>query len=990
MHSKHIRYVSLFVLAALLAVGAFAQTTETGAITGRVAQGDTPLPGVTVEVRSPNLQGVRSAVTDSNGAFRFTLLPPGQYTLTANLAGFNPVTERGITVGLNRTVTMEVALSPQASEQITVTAAAPVVDITSAATGANVTAETMQALPIARNFTAAAQVAPGTSRDATGTTFYGSTGAENQYIIDGLNTTEVAYGREGKRLNFDFIQEVEVMTGGLPAEYGRMTGGAINAITKSGSNEFHGDVFGYTTGGGLNADDTTDSDRPATTTTITEVDKQFDYGVNFGGYILRDRLWFFGAYDRVSDTINSVRVNTALVTPDGYTVPVGGVLTTDIDRDLYAAKLSLALTSSHLINVSVLGDPSESSGAQFSISGPPSTFMGTNEFGGNDVVARYSGVFGSNWNVNATAGRHEEKNILSGEGASIPRTIRLDVVPNQNLGGFGFFQNQEFKRDVIKADISAFFGSHQFKFGADREDLLAENNRFFSGGDRVRQRCSVTLLPADAQGIRRCPAGAALFYVHEVAVDDTAPGFDRTNPATAVVVNPLIAAPETENTSFYVQDSWKALSNLTLNLGVRWEQQQIKGRLGEVAIDLDDMIAPRVGVIWDPANNGRSKLYVNYGRFFESIPMDINLRTFGGEVSLQVANFNPTPGALTPDPAAPAIASGGRRFTFLGQHVTPVDPDLDGQYIDEYLLGYDYEIAPNLAVGVKGTYRDLGQVIEDFLQDPATGEYLIGNPAVGLGKQSGFLSGEFVDIPKAKREYTGVELHATKRFSNNYQFFASYLWSRLEGNYDGTFQASTGQLDPNINSAYDYADFAVNNEGLLSNDRTHQLKFHGSYTFSDGFAKGLDLGIATQYSSGTPLTAFGYEHAGYRNYEYYLTERGSLGRGPANYEADVHVGYPIELGVGRLNLLVDVFNIMNRQAATAVDTRYNLSSDPVCSGIPANICNGFGGIANIPGTFSPAGTLSNARATATNPDFLTAGTAFTNPRSIRVGARFSW
>jgi hypothetical protein len=248
-----------------------------------------------------------------------------------------------------------------------------------------------------------------------------------------------------------------------------------------------------------------------------------------------------------------------------------------------------------------------------------------------------------------------------------------------------------------------------------------------------------------------------------------------------------------------------------------------------------------------------------------------------------------------------------------------------------------------------------------------------------------------VPVPKPTRRYKGVELHATKRFSNNYQFFTSYVWSRITGNYDGTFQASTGQLDPNINSAYDYADFEVNNSGggLLSNDRTHMLKFYGSYTVPNGVVHGLELGLATHWYSGTPLTAQGYAQS-YRNWEYYLTPRGALGRGPSDYEADVHVGYPVPVGGGHFTVLLNVFNILNRQAKTALDQRYNLSSDPACSGIPDALCNGDGGILNAPGGVQPSGVIANPKATATNPTFLTAGTNFTGQRSIRLGVRFSY
>ncbi len=311
-----------------------------------------------------------------------------------------------------------------------------------------------------------------------------------------------------------------------------------------------------------------------------------------------------------------------------------------------------------------------------------------------------------------------------------------------------------------------------------------------------------------------------------------------------------------------------------------------------------------------------------------------------------------------------------------------------------------------MMVGVKGTYRNLGRVIEDMLT-LASGDYFIANPGTGVGTGAGFLNGDFAPATKAKRQYKGVEIHAEKRFSNNYQFFTSYVWSKLQGNYDGTFQNSTGQLDPNINSAYDYADFALNNSGPLSNDRTHVVKFYGSYTIASGMAKGLDLGGSMHWESGLPLNAQGYEFAGYRNYEYYLTQRGSLGRGPSDYEADLHAGFPIAFGGGsRLTLVADVFNVFNRQSITKLDNRMDLATDSGCAvftkaglvcGFDANGVllanssgNGFGGWNNIAGTTNPRGSFTNARAAATNPSFLTTGLSFTGTRSIRLGARWSF
>src|SRR5437867_2714227 len=901
MFVRKFQIALLLVLSLLLAVSAFAQTSETGAIVGKVTQNGTGLPGVTIEVRSPALQGVRTDVTDAQGNFRFSLLPPGDYSMNASLSGFNTVKQSNIRVGLGRVVTLDVTMAAAVSETITVTGAAPVVDVTSAASGANITAQTMQTLPIARNFVAAAQVAPG-------------------------------------------------------------TGGSLYSNPK-----YQGDL-------------------PRTSTTVGDISQQYDFGANLGGYILKDRLWFFGAYDRVKETDQSIRIRTPLVVP-GFTVPVGGSVPTSLTRDLYAGKVSFAITANHQFNASVLGDPSKSVGAQAAIAGPPSTFEGTNKTGGNDFVGRYSGVFGTRWNVNALLGKHKEKSILTGEGTATARLSDRTQVPNVQSGGILGFSNSNYYRDVAKADISAFFGNHTFKFGGDQEKLKSKIDRFISGGDWIRKQCRVSLVN------NSCPADK-VYYIHETYLNDQAPGFKRSDPSTfaAAIAYPLTVEPKTENTSWYAQDSWKMMSNLTLNAGIRWEQQKVGDRFGVWTINLKNNWAPRLGAIWDPSNNGRSKAYVNYGRFYESMPMDINIRSFGGELFLDVNNLSPTPRNLTPDPAAPSYSATKAPYRILGNFVTPVDLNLKAQYVDEYLLGYDYELAPNLAVGIKGTYRNLGRVIEDMLIDPESGEYLIANPGQGVGSTTGYLeTGEKVPAPKPTRKYKGFELHATKRFSNNYQFFTSYVWSRLTGNYDGTFQASTGQLDPNINSAYDYADFEVNNSGggRLSNDRTHQLKFYGSYTVASGPVKNLELGIATHYYSGTPLTAQGYAGS-YRNYEYYLTPRGALGRGPADYEADPHFGYPLPVVGSRLHILLDVCNVLNRQAKTTLDQRYNLSSDPLCSGIPDALCNGDGGLTNKPGTTDALGQLANPKATATNPDFLKAGTTFTGQRSIRLGARFSF
>jgi outer membrane receptor protein involved in Fe transport len=973
MSFRKIPILSFAAVLLLMVTSLMAQSTTSGAIEGKVTdRSGSALPGVTMEVRSPEMQGTQTDVSDVNGKFRFGLLPPGTYALTATLTGYSTVRQTNLQVGLGKTLSLDVTLSQAVSETITVTGAAPVVDVTSITTGANITSQDMSKLPLGRNYINAAKIAPGTNADATGVTVYGSTGAENQYIIDGLNTTDVQYGTQGKFLNFDFIQEVEVKTGGLPAEYGRMTGGTINAITKSGGNEYKGDAFVFTSPRSFHADNKTFTTRSASTTSVNEERDQVDGGLDVGGFFVKDRLWFFGAYDHLSRGELNTRVNKDLNIAPGfgfpaYFLPIGAEVTGKTRRDLYAGKLTFRVSQGQTLNLSVFGDPSKTSGPLFAISGPPSTYEGDLKGGGTDYNGRYNAIIATNYLLDVEAGRHHQEQKYSGGGAAIPRFYDATQTPNVVNGGFAFFENEVFNRNVGKIDLARYFTKHDVKIGGDYEDLKATHDAFEAGaGLRVYKF------------IRK----GVVYYRHRYYVNDLAPGYDRNDPNTWVPAVPLTSKPETKNFSAYAQDAWKVLTNLTLSGGVRWESQEVIGRGGVTAFKLNKNWAPRLGFIWDPENSGRSKLYGNFGRFFEAIPQDINIRSYGGEIICFCYNFSPDPTNIKPDPTAPrkSAALGGPELS---------DPNLKGQHIDEYLIGYEREVAPSLAVGIKGTYRKLGNVIEDMLV-PSTGEYFVANPGSGIGREAGFYDGTTGITPPAKRTYKGVELNARKRFSSGYQFFASYVWSRLEGNYDGTFQVSTGQLDPNINSAFDYADFLVNNHGLLSNDRTHQIKFDGSYEFQNGPAKGLALGLSTHYASGIPLTAFGYSFA-YSNWEYYLTPRGSLGRGPAEYEADINVGYPIQVGQARIRFGLAVFNLFNLQRKTLLDNRYNLSEDEPCAGVPDAICNGDGGLIAKPGDITqPAQQLANPRATATNPTFLKGGFNYTDPRTFRVGAKITF
>jgi hypothetical protein len=329
-------------------------------------------------------------------------------------------------------------------------------------------------------------------------------------------------------------------------------------------------------------------------------------------------------------------------------------------------------------------------------------------------------------------------------------------------------------------------------------------------------------------------------------------------------------------------------------------------------------------------------MYGSYGRFYEEIPMDLVIRSFSYERQPRIVNYSPT--STVPDPKAESDY--GTKSAILGGFTEPSDPNMKNQYLNEYLLGFEHEIVPNIAVGVKGIYRSYGQVIEDFLCAD-DGTYCIGNPGQGIMKEIFTLDySKTYPAPKPKRTFKGVQFDATKRFSDNWQAIASYLYSKLDGNYDGEFAPFTNVgADPNISAAYDYYDFFTNgsdlskitNRGPLSNDRRNQFKVSGLYNTPWS----LSVGLAAYWRSGTPLTRYGYSDA-YGRYEFFLTQRGSEGRTPSNYDADVHLGYPIGLGRARLNVLLDVFNIFNAQRPVLLDQRWGFQESDNASSTPVN------------------------------------------------------
>lgn len=1020
----------LLVATLLLSWGGIALSQTTGTIEGTVA--DTSggvLPGVTVEVTGAALQGTRVMITDSSGRFRVPAVPPGTYTVTATLQGFAKA-EKKATVSLGSTATVPFQLQVATQEKIVVTGEAPLIDTRSAATGTTYSASVISKLPVDRNYASIILSQPGvqidqgeTQGDHLAISIYGTTSAENTYLINGVNTTNVIKGTEGKDINSEFVQEVQVITDGYMAEYGRGTGGVINVITKSGSNEFHGDAFGYYNNFGMKSNQKVDvtpafsqsGDQVVPLAFTNPIEKQTDLsrsegGLDVGGYAVKDRLWFFGAFDRIKD-------NRQFATYDPSTQQLfPGTYPDDRISTKVAGKITANLAEGSTLIGSITTDPSKQSGAGITGNAPnpqsdPGTFLANRYSGGQDYTGQFTQIFGSSGVLSVQYGRHQDR--FSTKPLEITQSLLVDNAPAENpsingapvnTGGwglvFGPISNNQSKRDQYLASYTLYLGNHEVKAGVDYQKDETTGASFYTGSQTIQiHDCLVS-------GVT-CSPNAPLhtFTVNGVSYTDPVYYEHDYFTASASDLTPLSQAPfdvKTPQSSAFLQDSWKILPNLTVNAGVRYDTETLKGGNGSTAIKFNNEWAPRAGFIWDFIGDGSSKLYGSFGRFYYSIPTDLTVRVFTANTSVISFNYDPT--STAQDSTAPhgqLIQVG----SFAGE---PIAPGIKAPYQDEYALGAEKALDPTFSLGMKFTYRSLGRTIEDHCDlDPnAPGNggatCAIANPGSNQPLANGSIpacdnsanptdpnSGNCyanppftipgVAMPPAKRIFRGLEFTARKQFSNQLWAQASYLLSSLRGNYSGAIREADGQTDPGINADYDYGVFLNNGYGYLDLDRRHQIRLDATYTAPFG----LQVGIGAYARSGLPLSKLGLYNSFYPD-NLFLTQRGTEGRTPWDYEANLNLAYNWNVGGGvTVTPQLFIFNLLNRQTPIAYDQDFN----PNGSFVTDSTSPFFGQAGVEPGT-------GNCPSTATapcsdNPSYRKV-TARTDPRFLRVALKISF
>jgi outer membrane receptor protein involved in Fe transport len=1068
MKASHLLIAATLALAGLAST-VRAQSTTTGAIQGTVSDAGTgdQLAGVTVTATSPALQGTQSAITDENGFYKISPLPPGLYQVTFYYLD-NTVQRSNINVGINKTtpVFQKIEQNGVGGEIVHVDAPPPTIDPTSTSQGITIDKNYLRNVPVpGRTFEATLGAAAGSQGDQLGIAFSGSTSLENMYIVDGVNTTGLTVGTAGSPVITDFIEEIEVITGGYNAEFGRATGGVVNVVTKSGTNEFRGSIFGtYKPGLLTYAAETT----PVNAASIDAVGNnayEADLGFNLGGPIKKDKLWFFvGFVPRLDSTditrttkrrtdCRVVDANGKLSGCDPRPMGAGGgnadgipdvdpetgfYITDELDSEV-RKDTSRVFNAIGKINYAL--NP-ENQG-QLSLQALPAHRRAENIFGPaqngftvdslvTDVAAKWTSKFNDNkTEVEGVVGWHRETvrtdplddslankplqvlargNLYTwgrGFGSETGKTLAgcedltandvyrgidnciMDTRPYL-VGGPGSINDDREERRSARLGVTQrikALGSHELKGGIDGEDNISVKSRQYSGGAFLQNFVSnqTVIVTRWVQLLGR---------VGTPSVDNPEPRFDNTcrtpDPNAGGVTGTgtlefvcdylsgvkdapgTIVSGNTLNWGAYLRDSWQIQPNLTLNAGIRYEEQRLRyssglqnkvdpltqEQLGTNAMTLTGNWAPRIGLLYDWTKEGRSKVYGHWGRFYESIPMKINDRSFGAEVQFQQQFSN----------AGQMMQCGGGTDTAIGgpngercldaanmNKTTPGDqligasgvlvmPGIRSQYLDEFIAGFEYELMDDLKIGVSYQNRRLGRVIEDVSTDGAQ-TYIIANPGEDLSSadearlmdrinrtddmrekarlqnQLTLLKGIAI-FDKPVRDYNALQFTVSRRFSQKLYVQGSYTYSKTSGNYPGLISYDNGQVDPNISSQYDLIELLGNRIGPLPQDRPHAVKVDGYYTFDLKKHGELTIGARARMTSGLPMNALA-GHYLYGPNESMLLPRGQLGRTDLDHGLDLRVVYGRNLRRNmKLEVFADAYNIYNNQGQVRIDENY--------------------------------------------------------------------
>ncbi|HVE66549.1 MAG TPA: carboxypeptidase regulatory-like domain-containing protein, partial [Thermoanaerobaculia bacterium] len=663
--------IALAVLALAAPAFLLADGTQLGTISGRVLdeQGG-GIPGVTVELVSADKGFRRSQTTDSSGSFTFAALQPGPYTLRASLSGFATIEKTNNIAAADKVTNAEVTMSLAATaEEVTVTGEVPMVDKTNTSATTTVSTVLTQKLAIGRSYQTLIQSAPGVTGGANPNA-HGALSSNNQYLFDGVDTTDVTTGTFGQNFNYEAIEEVVVSTAGISAEYGRAQGAIVNVITKSGTNTFSGSAKYIVTNDEWDEDNKGRNPINGVSFNRTKFDEnQPRWAFTLGGPFWKDHLWFFGAYEFYDQTSPFSQTRTSTAGAAG----TGESYQQTLNVKLWDAKLTFQATPSHLFSGQANSDPIDGFVVDYwgaSAEREALTLQGQNECGGLCVwSARWSGVFGSNLSAEALyADQSGDIVVGSFEGSGTPYFSGADNLYYNGATFQGFVERPRKQANAAVNLYTQLFGnSHTFKVGGDYQDLesiasfVYPNNQLFyvtSFNPVTRQP---TLAPGDAR-------------------------LDFTPPAPSVSTGSILG--------FYALDKFEVGKNLFFNIGGRVDFQDAESDLGNTVIDTTTF-SPRLTGVYDFLGNGKTLFSAAYGRYYQFLVQGIADSVYAGVAQQESFDYYEWDGS-----AFVLVDS-----VVAGENNQPINEGLEPSFLDEFNVAIQQQLGNTMAVGVRGIYR---------------------------------------------------------------------------------------------------------------------------------------------------------------------------------------------------------------------------------------------------------------------------------------------
>ncbi len=892
--SIRVLLLGFLVLAASLGAGA---QSVTGTLSGIVwdESGD-PVKEAEVILEGPSIQGTWKSRTDASGTYSIFQIPPSE-DLTVRAVSpdfgqsdtFRLRIKAGVVTTLNMTLSrveateVEVFGTPISTRQATVPTTLPELEARTVPFIGEGSDRSYQSLlyfnPTATHSRLAGNPAMG-----------GATGVENVYLIDGLFTNDPVLGTFGVSLNSIFFKEMGSEIYGVEAQNPTSTGGFFNLITRSGSNEFHGDLFAWTTDASLMARENSNDFEVTEEETWSAV----DYGFALGGPIKKDRLWFFVAANPYTKTEERKGANIIRNVESGRMRDLPYDYENRTRTTTFLGKLSWRISDSHRIELVTFGDPSNRKLNE----GPsptvyPEARRSRRETGGLNVGLRWFATFGHRLFGEAflatTSRKDDLTPWLSDEaGYGIPLVVSQDWSPETAISpGFGRFAHDTRKSRQIGLKATGLldtqFGFHEITGGLEHHGFYWDRFSDYTGGAFIEV--------SDLAGPNPLDPGD---YGTRITTSLTDPDFRGKGGYSAA----------------FLQDRWSPLEDLTFTFGLRWEQNRVESLDGN-SLRLNSL-SPRLGITWDFTGTDRGKLYASAGRYHQRVPLYLSQALDAGQGS--------TREILT-------AGSDPIRYTY-SQNPALVLPGIRNQSQDEFTLGIQYELFPDFVVGARAVYRELNKLLETVGYWNSAAEsidLIVMNPGhqrtAILDSWRGVLP-DYAPLPTPKRRYKALEITFEKRFTDKWFLQGNYTLSRLSGNTAAGHDRSLGKVpEPNDTPEWDIpsAAWIRNRYGILPTDRTHQAKLLGGVQFDFG----LLLGGSIRFDTGRPrnkLAPWPKKEIGYGTL--FVSPRGTDGRLPSALTLNLHAEYAVKIKGSSLALYMDVINLMNDQTAFVLEEDY--------------------------------------------------------------------